>query len=298
MGSFLRGFPRVYLRVSPKLTVSKTYALATTSIELVLAFHKMSCIKFFSITVFSVFCFSVHSFGQLTLTGSSYTQDFNGIGSGLPTGWTVSTSATSSAIGTGASFTSAATDWNSASSGVWFRNTSSSDIAYNSSSGTQTANANRALGWRPLTASARNGAVTLEIANTANFTNFEISVTVFQSNDVSGSQNYQWEYRVGSSGDFNAIGAQFVTNSTGLTDFQSTGYSFNSSTLAAIADQNDSVYIRFRGLTPAGDSGDRDTIGIDNFSMTYAAVPEPSTYALLAGVGALGFAFWRRRTRS
>ncbi len=31
----------------------------------------------------------------------------------------------------------------------------------------------------------------------------------------------------------------------------------------------------------------------DNFSVS--AIPEPSTYAAFAGLGALGLAFWRRR---
>lgn len=35
---------------------------------------------------------------------------------------------------------------------------------------------------------------------------------------------------------------------------------------------------------------------LDNFSVT--AIPEPSTYAALAGLGAIGFAFWRRPRRA
>ncbi|MDD3179371.1 MAG: PEP-CTERM sorting domain-containing protein [Opitutaceae bacterium] len=39
------------------------------------------------------------------------------------------------------------------------------------------------------------------------------------------------------------------------------------------------------------------TATVDNFTLT-AAIPEPSTYATLAGVAALGFAAWRRRRAS
>ena len=36
----------------------------------------------------------------------------------------------------------------------------------------------------------------------------------------------------------------------------------------------------------------------DNFSVTGVAIPEPSTYAVFAGLGALGFVAWRRRHNS
>lgn len=40
-----------------------------------------------------------------------------------------------------------------------------------------------------------------------------------------------------------------------------------------------------------------DYFSFDNVTLTAAAVPEPSTYAMLAGVLALGFAAWRRRAQ-
>ncbi|HNY55035.1 MAG TPA: hypothetical protein PKI86_05375, partial [Chitinophagales bacterium] len=63
--------------------------------------------KKFYILIF--FFISFHSFGQVILSGSSYTQDFNG--TTLPSGWTTRTGATASALG--------ATLHTPASSGTW-----------------------------------------------------------------------------------------------------------------------------------------------------------------------------------
>ncbi len=34
-----------------------------------------------------------------------------------------------------------------------------------------------------------------------------------------------------------------------------------------------------------------------DFTMTFTAVPEPHEYALVSGIGLVGFAMWRRRSR-
>lgn len=50
------------------------------------------------------------------------------------------------------------------------------------------------------------------------------------------------------------------------------------------------------GIPPTGTDAFRMTL--DSLSFTMAAVPEPSTYAMIAGVLALGFVAWRRRSVS
>ena len=55
----------------------------------------------------------MNCWAQVTLTGTAYTQGFNSIGSGLPTGWDVRTGASASALGTAVAFNSAKTTWTS-----------------------------------------------------------------------------------------------------------------------------------------------------------------------------------------
>src|SRR5262252_8392205 len=49
--------------------------------------------------------------GQLVLSGTNYVQDFNTISNGLPVGWTVRTNATSSNLGTNATFWKSGKTW-------------------------------------------------------------------------------------------------------------------------------------------------------------------------------------------
>lgn len=241
---------------------------------------------------------AISASAQITLTGTSYTENFNSIGSGLSSGWSVYTSATSTTLGTAdSSFATATTLWNAGTASTYFRNIASNDIATSANTATQNGDTNRAFGWRPLGATApavqpsREGALTLAINNTTGFQNFSLSVTLFTANDVSGSQNYALEYRVGNSGSFTSLGSYTTT-----TPFGSSTLTADSITLSALNNQSSSVYIRVRGTSTTG-SSNLDTLGIDNFSLSYSAtaVPEPSTYAAVAGVLALGGVMWQRR---
>lgn len=53
------------------------------------------------------------------------------------------------------------------------------------------------------------------------------------------------------------------------------------------------AYFRWQISNISGDSGNRSVLAINNFELT--AIPEPSTYAAIAGVLALGLVWWRRR---
>lgn len=239
---------------------------------------------------------------QVVLTGTAYTQDFNAIGSGLPDGWSVSTSATISSLGTPASFTSTTTTWATATLGSDFRNVSSNNITYTTTGATQNANPNRALGWRPVGANsaevtpARTGAVTLQLADTTGFQNFTLSVDLFTVNITGTTQTYQLEYRVGSTGNFSVLQTYTTDEASSGSYSNQTTLTANSITLSALNNQSSPVFIRLRGTSTAG-SSNLDQIALDNFSLTYTAVPEPSTYALLAGLVALTGAMLRRRFR-
>lgn len=238
------------------------------------------------------------SFGQVTLSGISYTEDFDDLLSGLPTGWSVHTGSTDSTLGASGNFTSATTTWASTSSLTDFRNVSSNTVAFGAATGTQASNPDRALGWRPLAAgtNARTGSLMLTLANTTGFTDFSLSAKVFTGNDgFNGSQSYLLEYRVGNSGAFTSIGT-YTTPITGATGFNAQTLIASSITLSALSNQSSPIYLRLRGTTTTGTS--LDTIALDNFTLNYTAVPEPSTYAAIIGAVALvGAAVHRRRQR-
>jgi hypothetical protein len=237
------------------------------------------------------------SAGQVVLDSSGvYTQSFATLSSGLPTGWGVYTGAsTASSLGTAAAFTSTATAWSNTAS--VFRNISSNDISSTSLTAAQASNTNRALGIRPVDVtsgdpSARQSSLMFSIANTSGLQSFSVSLSLFTANDVSNNQTYQFEYRVGSTGNFTSLGT-YTTGST----FAATTLTADSITLSALNNQSDGVYFRIRGTSTSG-TGNLDTLGVDNFSMTYSvsAIPEPSTYAAIAGGLALvGAMWWRRR---
>lgn len=247
---------------------------------------------------FAVIGFTVSGVAQITLTGTSYTQNFNQLASGLPTGWTVSTGATASGLGmdVSANFVTEKITWASATSSGLFRNTSSSNIGTSGDSTAQHANTDRALGWRPDLVGERDGAITVVFANTTGFTHFSVSLDVFTFRDVAAVTNLAFEYRVGTSGSFTQLGSTYTTGAI----FGAATYSFSGTALSSVSDQSQPVYFRLRGIGGSG-SAPRDGVAIDNFSLSYsviaAPVPEPAAAGALAGLGAMLACAARRRRR-
>lgn len=235
---------------------------------------------------------------QVNLTGISYTQNFNTLASGLPTGWSVRTSTTSGTLGNSASFTAATTTWAASTALTDFRNVASDNLAFGSAAATQSADTNRALGWRPLAAAtdARSGAIMLTIADTTGFRDFSLHVHVFTGNDsAASSQTYLLEFRVGNSGNFTPL-ATYLTPTTGATGFNAQTFTADAVMLSALNNQPDVVYFRLRGTATTGTS--LDSIALDDFSLSYSpvAVPEPSACAaVLGGMTLVGIMLRRRR---
>ncbi len=101
----------------------------------------------------------------------------------------------------------------------------------------------------------------------------------------------------GADGSFSSAMSYSIVSSTGTSDTEFSGFSLDSS-----ANNNSSIVLRFiatssdridGGVTLANGTVRMDSISISAVS----AVPEPSTYAVFAGVAMLGFAAYRRRQR-
>ena len=234
--------------------------------------------------------------GALTLTGTSYTESFDTIGSGLSAGWSVNTGATASSVGSAATLTTAATSWATTTGN--FRNVASSDgLNSGDSATTQAASTDRALGIRQTGAFGDPGAAfELNIQNTTGFNNFSLSVSLQMLSVQGFSTTWTVDYRLGDSGTFTSLGTYSDPGTFGTTSFTA-----NSTDLSSWNDQSQDVWFRVVALNAATGSGSRDTFAIDDFSLTYSVVPEPATWGAISALGLLGICgvqTWRQRRAS
>ncbi len=230
---------------------------------------------------------------QVTLSGTSYTQDFDAIASGLPNGWTVRTGAAADALGTPVALTTAATAWNNTSGA--FKNFASADgLAAGSTSANQSASADRSLGVRQTGSLGDPGAAfVLQLTNTAGFEGFKMAFKL-QSLDGSGTYNdnnrkatWRVDYGFGDSPttfvDANAVGSlttmwSTFTNQPIEVDFGS-----------ALNNQSSRVWIRIVTLNGTTGSGSRPSTGIDDVSLSYTPGNTPTISATPTSITGLNY---------
>ena len=214
---------------------------------------------------------------QVSLSGTSYTENFDGIAGGLPTGWTVRTGATASALGSNATYAQATTAWNSSNGN--FRNAASADgMAGSESSATQAASTDRALAVRQTGSFGDPGAAfVLEIDNTVGLTDFNLTFKL-QSLDQTTPRTITWrvDYGFGATPtSFTAVTTTPATITTGGNAFTNQSVSVNFGN--ALNNQSGPVWIRVATIVASSGSGNRPTTGIDDFDLGWTAPAVPNT---------------------
>ncbi len=246
---------------------------------------------------------SLFANAQLSLTGTSYTQNFDGIGTGLPTGWSVYTGATASVAGT------IGTYYSSVNSGIFadtiscggpavvvndgFKNyPSANTVTKSATCAQQKTITDRALGVRQKSGTSPaydpGSAFVLKIANTTGRINFGGSLKL-QSLDTTSPRTTTWgmDYGIGTTPTaFTAIAPTGTLTTGGLSFANNTvNFSFGS----ALDNNSGNVWIRIVTLASSTGSGNRASTAIDDFNLTWtntgvsvANVPSAPVTALTA----------------
>lgn len=209
---------------------------------------------------------------QLTLTGTNYSQNFDGLDSGLPAGWTVNTNASAMNVGSPVSFAICRTNWGNSigSFGNYASTTNNLGVAFLGSEtpAVQSACANRALGIRQTTAFGDPGAAfVLNIANTSGMANFQLSLDLLMLSEQSRSTVWTLDYAVGNNPSRFKPLATFTD--PGVFGGTHTNISFGT----ALDDRGSNVWIRVVALSASTGSGSRDTFALDNFSLSWTTAP-------------------------
>ncbi len=203
-----------------------------------------------------------------------YVETFDSLGSGLPPGWTVRTGATASSLGTPASFSTTPIDWGN-TSGAFKNFASAKNSGFNASTpaGTQNSAPDRALGIRQTGSFGDPGAAFTYQRNTTGETITTVSFDAQMLSVQPRSTTWTLQYGVG------AAPTSFVT----LTTYADPGTWGNtnisvtlSPTQSAEVSNQPSVFFRIVALSGSTGSGNRDSFGIDNFTLSDSSGPPPT----------------------
>lgn len=206
---------------------------------------------------------------------TSYSQNFDNIGTSFPSEWLCYKAATSSSLGTVVSFTSTPTGWSSSS--FLFANYCSvsnyTGTAFNGTESTtiQSACSNRSLAVRTTAASGDPGAAfVLEINNTTNLVNFKLDFDIAVLSVQGRTNIWTVDYGFGSTPTSFTV-ADASKNFTAVGTF---GAAHRTISFGGALDNNvGPVWIRIVTLAATTGTSSRPTVGIDNVVLTYTNAP-------------------------
>ena len=252
----------------------------------------------------SAAAFSAHA--QYHLLGASYTQNFDGIAGGLPTGWYIYNNATASSIGTAQTFNGSASygvyadtitsGCISAVYGGAFKNFPSATVATKDLTCTaQQAITNRALGVRQIGSnnSDPGASINFEMANTSGCSAFNLTFKL-QSLDTTSERVTTWKVQYGTG----ATPTTWTDASTGSSVMTTGNFAFTNNTVTvsfgtALDNTASPVWIRIVTLNATSGSNRRASSAIDDFSLTWTGHPTAVANVNAANeisLGALGAA--------
>lgn len=216
--------------------------------------------------------------GQVTLTGTSYAENFDGVGSGLPTGWSVRTGATASSLGTTQTFVTTATAW--ANTTGQFQNSAAAESPSTSADNStiQSGRTDRVIAIRQSgTVGDPGAAFIIQLANTIGFSDFDLSFKLMQLDPGAAARTSTWNVDYG----FGATPATFTnattmpaTLTTTLGTWGSTNVTVNFG--SALNNNIGPVWIRIVTKSASSGSGSRPVTAIDDFSLTWTLAATPS----------------------
>lgn len=239
---------------------------------------------------------------QIALSGTNYFQNFDSLGSGLPAGWTTRLGESTTSVGTSLAFTNTLA---SASINAWsnttaaFKNFAATTGLVSSNNLTQqAASTNRALGIRPSASfgdvATNYAAFVLQITNTTGYENFSLTMDAMLAASETRTNVWTLDYGIGAS----PTSFTTLTNWTTPASFGATTLSISSATLAGIANISDNVWIRFGLLSVSTGTGSRDSVAIDNFSLSYSALAGTEYYWAADGANLGGAGTWNTSSNS
>ena len=238
---------------------------------------------------------------QATLSTSPYTENFNGLAGGLPTGFSVYTNASATSLGTAPTAAQliltpgTTTAWTATGGG--FKNFASATGLHSPATvAVQTAATNRALGIRQ-TGSLGDGnstakqptragpAFVFQAANTTGKTDFSLSFKL-QSLDSTSTRTATWQVDYG----LGTAPTTFTTIGTGAATGNAI-FSNNTVTVTfgtALDNQSGPVTIRIAALNSTTGASNRPSSAIDDFSLSWNT-PTASTPNLAVTPSSLAF---------